>query len=106
MLNSLLVASLMVVSMPTIAAAYCSKPDAPYCATRYGPFDDQYDFDRCKREMQSYRDDVQSFLSCLKRESDQTINDYNDAVASFNRRARGSCGRESLNVTVTSSMSH
>jgi hypothetical protein len=32
MLNSLLVASLMVVSMPTIAAAYCSKPDAPYCA--------------------------------------------------------------------------
>lgn len=103
MLNSLLVASLMVVSMPTIAAAYCSKPDAPYCATRYGPFDDQYDFDRCKREMQSYRDDVQSFLSCLKRESDQTINDYSisswtkagspDAsrvsTYSFNRRARG-----------------
>jgi hypothetical protein len=54
------------------------------------------DFDRCKREMQSYRDEVESYLSCLKRESEQlrrdsdgAISDYNDAVASFNRRARG-----------------
>lgn len=71
------------------AKAYCSKPDAPYCASSFGEFDDQYEFDRCKSEMQSYRDDVDSFLSCLKRESQDAISDYEDAVESFNRRARG-----------------
>lgn len=71
------------------ALAYCSKPDTPYCATRYGKFDNQYDFDRCKREMESYRIDVDSFLSCQRRESQQAIDEYNEAVNSFNRRARG-----------------
>jgi hypothetical protein len=89
MFRSLLVGVLIMVSGSTIVAAYCSKPDAPYCATRYGPFSDQYDFDRCKREMQSYQDDLDSYLSCLRRDSEQAIRDYNEAVASFNRRARG-----------------
>jgi hypothetical protein len=77
------------------AEAYCSAPTAPYCATRYGAFDDQDDFDRCKRQMASYQSEAQDFLSCtkrevddLKRKSDGLINEYNDAVESFNRRAR------------------
>jgi len=70
------------------AAAYCSKPDAPFCATRYGSFDDHDDFDRCKREVEHYQSEVEDFLSCLKRESSEAISDYNDAVESFNRRAR------------------
>ena len=82
---------------PTVSAAsYCSEPTPPTCATRYGAFDDQNDFDRCKRQMASYQGEAQDFLSCtkreaddLKRKSDGVIDEYNGAVESFNRRARG-----------------
>jgi hypothetical protein len=78
------------------AEAYCSQPSAPSCATRYGSFDDTDDFDRCKRQLTSYKDEVESFMSCKQREMDEArreaeraVSDYNDAVQSFNRRARG-----------------
>jgi hypothetical protein len=82
------------------ALAYCSEPSAPYCATRYGTFDGEDEFRRCKREMESYQSEAQDFLSCQKREvddllsvmkrkSDGVIEEYNSAVESFNRRARG-----------------
>jgi hypothetical protein len=71
------------------ANAYCSPPSAPSCATRYGAFDDQDDFDRCKRQMSSYQSDAQDYLSCMRRESDNAVEEYNSAVDSFNRRARG-----------------
>ena len=90
----MILASLMVTA--SSAQAYCSSPSAPYCATRYGAFDDQNDFDRCKRQMASYQGEAQDFLSCtkreaddLKRKSDGVIDEYNGAVESFNRRARG-----------------
>ena len=67
----------------------CSKPDAPYCAATYGKFDDESDFDQCKIEMESYKSDVEEFLVCQKHESQEAIDDYNEAVESFNRRARG-----------------
>jgi hypothetical protein len=70
------------------AVASCYKPDAPYCATSYGQFDDRSDFDSCKSRMESYKSEVEDFLSCQRRESQQTIDDYNEAVESFNRRAR------------------
>ena len=76
------------VAMVSSVFAYCSKPDAPSCATRYGAFDDQDDFDRCKREMASYKDEVESYLSCLNRDGNSAKSDYSDAVDSFNRRAR------------------
>ena len=78
------------------AAGACSEPSAPYCATKYGSFDDQDEFDRCRREMSSYKDDTEELLACLRRESedlkrksDSMLNEYNDTVESFNRRARG-----------------
>jgi predicted ribosome quality control (RQC) complex YloA/Tae2 family protein len=90
---------ILVLSLALSAMAawgYCSEPSAPSCATRYGPFDDTYDFDRCKREMQSYQSDVESFLSCqrseiekIRSDNERAIQEYNDAVESFNRRARG-----------------
>jgi hypothetical protein len=39
----------------TQSHAYRSGPTAPPCATRYGQFDDQDDFDSCKLQMSSYR---------------------------------------------------
>lgn len=83
------------------AVAFCSKPDAPYCASRYGAFDDEYEFSRCKSEMESYKSDVEDFVSCVKREiedltrqaddltrqGDTAVDEYQDTVSSFNRRA-------------------
>lgn len=83
-IRGLLLATISVTS----AQAYCYKPDPPSCATRYGAFDDEWEFSRCKREMESYKSDVEIFLSCQRRESDDAISDYNSAVQSFNRRAR------------------
>jgi hypothetical protein len=87
---------LVLTSAATPANAYCSPPSAPSCATRYGTFDSQDDFDHCKRQMSSYQSEAQDYLSCLRREaedlkrkSDGTIEEYNSAVDSFNRRARG-----------------
>jgi hypothetical protein len=69
-------------------AARCSQPSAPYCATTYGSFTDEFEFSRCKSEMESYKDEVESYLSCLKRESTAVVNEYNEAVESFNRRTQ------------------
>lgn len=63
------------------AQAYCSEPTAPSCATRSGSFDDQDEFDRCRRQMTNYKSEVEDNLSCRQRE-------YSDMVESFNRRAR------------------
>lgn len=92
-------AYLAVVASLTIignAAAYCSKPDAPYCASEYGAFDGEDEFDRCKSEMNSYQSEVEDFISCLnreiedlKRQGGSAADEYEDAVASFNRRAQG-----------------
>ena len=86
--------------VPSLAHAYCSEPSAPSCATRFGAFDDEWEFDRCKRDMESYKSDVESYMSCRNDEAQQAINEanrdneragasYSDAVSSFNRRARG-----------------
>ena len=58
----------------------------PYCSTKYGAFDGEDEFRRCKREMDSYQSEAQEFISCMKRKSDSIIEQYNSAVQSFNRR--------------------
>jgi hypothetical protein len=83
------VAILALICSSTTAIASCYKPDAPSCATDYGAFDDQFDFDNCKSEMESFKGDVESFLECQKRESQEAVDDYNDAIRSFNNRAQG-----------------
>ncbi len=95
---------LLALAMNASPVAACFEPSAPYCAERYGPFDDEWDFDRCKREMENYRDEVESYISCLsneaaeaarraaseaERQSQDAIDEYEDAVEGFNRRARG-----------------
>ena len=58
-------------------------------------FDDEDGFRRCKREMESYRSEVEDFLDCLrhdiedlKEKAEQATREYNGAVESFNHRAR------------------
>ncbi|MEF3133026.1 hypothetical protein OS035_16325 [Rhizobium sp. 268] len=80
--------------------AYCSEPSAPSCASSYGGFDDEWDFDRCKREMDSYKDDVERFIGCNNDEAEAAVrkarddnesatSEYNGAVEDFNKRATG-----------------
>jgi hypothetical protein len=98
-MHSLIVATALA-STTSPVWAYCSEPSAPYCATRYGAFDDESEFRRCKLQMEFYQTEAEDFLSCqkreadgllstLKRKSDDVIQEYNSAVESFNRRARG-----------------
>jgi hypothetical protein len=75
-------------SLETVMA-YCSEPTAPSCATRFGEFDDQDDFDQCKRKMTYFKIEVETYLSCIGDEAARIRNDYNSAVERFNRRARG-----------------
>jgi hypothetical protein len=91
-LNHTLALISLVLSLASSAVAawgFCSQPSAPFCATQYGTFDDTYDFDLCRREMQAYKSDVEDFLSCQRNENERAVQEYNDAVESFNRRARG-----------------
>lgn len=85
----LAIAFVAIVAATSAQASFCSEPSAPSCVTRYGSFDDEDDYDRCKRQLNSYRSEVESYLSCLKDASDDAIREYNDAVQSFNRRAKG-----------------
>lgn len=80
---------LLFLPSPVRAMAYCSEPSVPYCAERFGPFDDSDDFDRCRREMESYQSDIEQYAQCLRDEADDAVNAFNDAVERFNRRARG-----------------
>lgn len=100
-----MLAALVGAATAETAFAYCSEPSAPYCASSYGAFDDQWEFDRCRSEMESYRDEVEEFVSCLQRkvdaafdeaedvkrsasnDADNATSEYSDAVDSFNRRA-------------------
>jgi hypothetical protein len=88
-LTRLGILAFLMAAFTTQALAYCSEPSAPYCASKYGAFEDQDEFRRCKTEMESYQSEAQEYLSCVKRKSDSVIEDYNSAVESFNRRARG-----------------
>lgn len=100
-----LVVALAVTLMPAHALAYCSEPSTPYCASGYGRFDDEWEFRRCKSDMESYQSDVEEFIGCNNREAEEAareaeeiagkarnanetaISDFNDAVESFNQRA-------------------
>ncbi len=85
-------------TISVLPAVACSEPSAPYCANSYGAFDDEGEFDSCKRELENYKSDVEDFIRCNKREAQEAIDnasransraieEFNEAVESFNRRA-------------------
>ncbi|MBR2686699.1 MAG: hypothetical protein IKE42_02510 [Aquamicrobium sp.] len=78
----------LVVSFQPASARRCYEPSVPACASGYGAFDDEDDFRSCKSDMENYQSEVEEYLSCLKKSSNETLDDYNAAVDSFNRRAQ------------------
>jgi hypothetical protein len=83
------VVGVLLIVTVTQSHAFCSPPHALYCASSFGRFDERHEFERCKREMEYYRDELDRYLSCLRDDRDKAARDYNDAVESFNHRARG-----------------
>ncbi|MBP2236148.1 hypothetical protein J2Z31_002662 [Sinorhizobium kostiense] len=109
-------AFLMTLAISSLASsgawAYCSEPSAPSCADGYGSFQDEWEFNSCKSDMETYKSEIEDFISCKQREVDeaneaarkaaeeaedvarrarnaveQATSDYNDAVRDFNTRA-------------------
>lgn len=87
-----ILAVMLLLTLASAANAFCSEPSAPACASRYGAFDDEWEFDRCKRNMADYKDEAENFIQCHAKEAEQArdkaVSEFNDAVQSFNRRAR------------------
>ena len=76
------VLALVLLRTPSLA---CSEPDAPSCASDYGEFEDQYEFDDCRREMESYQSDVESFVSCRENEIEDRTNEIEDRTNEIER---------------------
>lgn len=70
-------------------AYYCSEPIRPSCIDRYGTFDDECSFDRCKREVESYLSEVEDFRSCLADAHRQAGDEADAVVERFNCKAQG-----------------
>ena len=93
-----LAAGLTVVPLMCLAQPYCSEPSHPYCLTSFSTFEDEFSFNRCQSEMESYRREVEEYGSCLgrwveetaedaSRKQDGAISDYQDAVEYWNCKA-------------------
>ncbi|TIL70286.1 MAG: hypothetical protein E5Y65_23250 [Mesorhizobium sp.] len=87
---SMVLLALLLAAKPTsvLAFYYCTEPTAPSCASRYGSFDDEWEFDRCKREMNDYQSEVEAFVACNRSANEQAILEHNEAVKDFNGRAQ------------------
>ncbi|RKQ70357.1 hypothetical protein BCL74_2302 [Oceanibaculum indicum] len=72
------------------ALSYCSEPSVPFCAELIGKFNDQWEYQLCRQELESYRYDVERYIACVREEADsmvqEAVDDYEDAVDSFNMR--------------------
>lgn len=63
------------------------RPDLPTCQDGYGGFA-EWEFDSCRSEIENYQRELNGYIDCLSSEADQAIDEYNQVVETFNRRAR------------------
>ena len=79
--------SFAALALPAMAQNYCYVPSPPYCADMYGRFNDQYEFDVCRQEVESYRSKVRLYVLCLSEERDVAISKVKKVVDAFNQKA-------------------
>ncbi|AOG04284.1 hypothetical protein [Bosea sp. RAC05] len=80
-LFGLTAAVVVVIGLASPVMAYCLVPDQPRCASRYGKFEDEFEFSRCRREVETMRSETETAMQCLRDQFDET-------VQGFNKRAR------------------
>ena len=88
--------SLAALSFPETSEAfigYCTEPEPPYCLDAFGTFDDEWSFNRCKADMESYLSDVDHYTDCIIQEArekaSQAASEANEAIERFNCKAQG-----------------
>lgn len=67
--------------------AYCFEPSAPSCATGYGAFNDEWEFNSCKSEMENFESEVEEFGQCKQREVDEANEEAEEAAEQARREA-------------------
>jgi hypothetical protein len=72
---------------PILDARKLERPEAPFCATTFGSFLDEFEFQRCRDEMTEYQSKLGRFARCLVSEQERSIQEFNEAVRTFNARA-------------------
>ncbi len=83
--NLILIILLFSFSIYSEAYAFCSEPSEPYCAGSYGTFTDEFDFERCKRDVEDYLDDLRRYAICI---ADEVKNKQEEVVDNFNRKVQ------------------
>jgi hypothetical protein len=76
-------------SPPASGQMLCTAPVEPFCINRFGTFDDDWSFRSCRRDVETYREEVRAYLSCLRLEEERIISEVNRVIERFNCRARG-----------------
>lgn len=72
---------------PMLSNDEVKRPEPPFCASTGFEFADEYDFERCRSEMERYRGKISGYAECLASEQEQAVEQFNDSVESFNRKA-------------------
>lgn len=67
------------------AYAFCPEPSQPYCAGSYGTFTDEFDFERCKRDVEYYLDELKRYAMCV---ADEVKDKQEEVVDNFNRKVQ------------------
>ena len=97
-------AGLVSLALTGAAQAYCPEPAPPYCVNGYGGFSDQWEFDGCRRDVETFGRETEDYIHCLQEElrletqrlsdeaqqsADAAIAEYERTVEDFNDRADG-----------------
>lgn len=69
-------------------ARNCSEPSSPYCVNAYGAFKSRSEYESCKSELESFKSETLDYLGCLKKKSQEAIDEHSSAVDNFNMRVR------------------
>ena len=73
----------------TAAYVYCNEPTEPDCQSRSWTFEDEYAFQRCRSEVESFVEETRDYVACLMQAGEEAQDHANDVIDEFNCRARG-----------------
>ena len=65
----------------------CYEPSAPLCQSSPYTFDDNYSFQTCRNELESYSSDVEEYIACLRRKQNDVVEELNSAISEFNNNS-------------------
>ena len=71
------------------ASLYCSEPTEPSCISMLAISRDEFSFDTCRSEVESYLDEVRDYQQCLRDEINEKTDEANRVVEQFNCYAQG-----------------